>query len=633
MDTASVVGTALEVYNQGWQPVRVAPGSKEAVDPGWPTKAWAPENIGDFEGYNIGLMMGDRMVDIDIDRDEAIGFAHQILPPTSMKHMRDKTVRHYWYTVDQPMPTKVVFADPVHNRPIVEWRTGSHYTVIPPSNHPSGVALEWAPPARWGEPTAVPYALLMSRVRWVAAAALISRHWPEKGSRHAAALAYCGAVAQIEDVELHYRFPRILREAAKLAGDDEADKRGKPQWQTTLKKIEAGEEVTSWGTLVTECGIPKAVVDKIEEWLTPVPDPDLDEEHPDAVYGTIRRNLEMYELLERNERPEVSYLYEPLILDHGLHWLFGRSNAGKSWVCWAIAREIIKQGDRVIIFSFEETINDILDKCQSMGWGGQNLRESLFYSSCDNVKWKDPSTRKNLIQLVQDWSPRMVVFDTANDLLNSSGWDMNDGNHINEMFSTIIKPIMGKTSVVVTDHVTKMGYEGAQTRTSLPIGSQNKFGKARLVWKVETLGTKFGIDNVSKIKMSLEKNRAAVTKTSMTYRIGGGEDGQFVFEQLASEEGIDEEGIDEIVDEIVDWLSDHAVGENRSASQRQIRAGVKRNASIIGKACQVLKEESEKGQRPVHVIRKGSFDQFYHDEYSTTLDFRETDDDEGAEAA
>ena len=160
---------------------------------------------------NIGLLTGEasgNLYDVDADCDEAVTLAAKWLPPTEMVHGRTTRPRtHYWFAApDDAAQGRRTYAyaellpDGVRSdRPqtYLELRGGkaptpAFQTTIPPSIHTSGDQVRWD---KKGMPATVAYADLDQRVRLIAAATLLVRHWPSKC--HEATLALVGALARI----------------------------------------------------------------------------------------------------------------------------------------------------------------------------------------------------------------------------------------------------------------------------------------------------------------------------------------------------------------------------------------------------------------------------------------------------
>jgi|GEM_PF-3426140 hypothetical protein len=159
---------------------------------------------------NIGMLTGEasgNLYDIDVDCDEAVTLAAKWLPPTEMVHGRTTRPRtHYWFAApDDAAQGRRAYAyaellpDGTRSdkpQTYLELRGGkvptpAFQTTIPPSIHTSGDHVYWD---KNGIPATVAYADLEQRVRLIAAATLLIRHWPN--NCHEATLALVGVLAR-----------------------------------------------------------------------------------------------------------------------------------------------------------------------------------------------------------------------------------------------------------------------------------------------------------------------------------------------------------------------------------------------------------------------------------------------------
>jgi hypothetical protein len=225
------VGLAARVYlRRGWGLVELRPRSKAPVQPGWQeTRIGAATVDAIFlPGCNIGLLTGMAsagLVDVDCDTVEARIAATTLLPQTPMAHGRTNgrengQFTHHWYQIvgDLPKTEKFARGEQTPQTPadgnaretpraamqtamqttmLIELRADGCQTMVPPSVHPDGGWL------RWGggrveplEPARVTAATLRQAVARTAAAALLARYWPARGSRDQAALSLAGWLAQ-----------------------------------------------------------------------------------------------------------------------------------------------------------------------------------------------------------------------------------------------------------------------------------------------------------------------------------------------------------------------------------------------------------------------------------------------------
>jgi alkylhydroperoxidase family enzyme len=190
---------ALAYIRRNWNPVPAPHGAKTPIDSGWQKRVITEENVADhFNGQaqNIGVILGptsDGLTDVDLDCHEATELASHFLPQTGAIFGRSSKPRshHLYRTSLAETSGKAVlrYQDPITGSTLVELRVGGEngaQTIFPGSVHKSGEPIEWD---ETGGPAEIDGKELRERVTLLAAAALLARHWPSKGSRHDAALA------------------------------------------------------------------------------------------------------------------------------------------------------------------------------------------------------------------------------------------------------------------------------------------------------------------------------------------------------------------------------------------------------------------------------------------------------------
>src|SRR4051794_5022065 len=210
---------AIAWIQKGFSPVPIPHRSKRPVLQGWERLEMTIELASQYfngKPQNIGLHLGDKYgsTDVDCDCPEAIVAARELLPETGMIFGRQsKPFSHFFYRSDPPVRT-TQFHDPLDHKTLIELRGLSSdgsiglQTVVPPSIHESGEAVRFEKDFD-GTPANIDAEILISRVRRVAAAALLARHWPTEGSRHRAFLALAGVFARagwnLEDAKTFHR--------------------------------------------------------------------------------------------------------------------------------------------------------------------------------------------------------------------------------------------------------------------------------------------------------------------------------------------------------------------------------------------------------------------------------------------
>ncbi|MBZ9736177.1 bifunctional DNA primase/polymerase [Mesorhizobium sp. CA18] len=228
------LSTALDYIGRGWSPLPINFKEKGCYLDGWSDLRISAETAPEYfktEQMNIGVLLGKAssgLTDVDIDCSEALALAAKMLPPTDAVFGRaSKPASHRLYITE--LDATVQLKDPNPNyegqsRMLIEVRSNGAQTVFPPSTHKeTGEPIAWA--ADKG-PTAVDSERLLVAAKTLAAAALLVRYWPAKGSelRHAAAGAVGGFLARCGEAMASHA-ASFVATVATLAGDDEVEDR------------------------------------------------------------------------------------------------------------------------------------------------------------------------------------------------------------------------------------------------------------------------------------------------------------------------------------------------------------------------------------------------------------------------
>ena len=263
--------SAVKRYNdRGEKTVLVVPDKKRPPDRDWAKKAsqghYGPDAFS--ENDNVGILLGEPsgwLVDVDADAPEAVAACGYLMPDTDRIHGRaGKRSSHLWYR-SPGLDCYLKFKD-IDKSALIELRASpSHQTVVPPSVHASGEAIEWE---RDGEPLEMDGELLKKVVAHVAIAALIARHWPkEQGARHELALV-CGGFMAKAMPDDPATACKILETAFRVAGDEDWRDRARAARETIAKaQKDEDKKITGVPRFVREFPYGQKVADAILEWL------------------------------------------------------------------------------------------------------------------------------------------------------------------------------------------------------------------------------------------------------------------------------------------------------------------------------------------------------------------------------
>ncbi len=267
META--VSAAQAYLARGYAPVDIPHGRKGPVRPDWQHLRLVESDLPVVfrNGSNIGLLLGEPsggLVDVDLDCEEARLVAGW-LPETHMRHGRSgRPPTHAWYRA-RPCPERTRKYEDADGATLVELRSTGGQTVVPPSVYPPDPLTGEVDTAVWaefGEPADVDGDDLAQRVAYVAAGALLIRHWPARGMRDEVALALAGTLVRHGWDERDAS--AFIAAVATCAGDEETAARAKKP-EASARRLAAGRHVYGLPTLARLLG--STVVDRLTGWL------------------------------------------------------------------------------------------------------------------------------------------------------------------------------------------------------------------------------------------------------------------------------------------------------------------------------------------------------------------------------
>jgi hypothetical protein len=406
--------TALEAarsyLQRGWMPLPVPFRSKNPGFNGWQnftvTEANLPQHF-NGQQQNIGVLLGKvsgNLVDVDLDCAEAVALVSNFLPTTGAIFGRQTRPRSHWLYI-AVIHSKVTFTDPVTGKRLLEILTNGQQSIFPGSTHKdTGELVQWYED---GDPARVSVTDLRKAVEYLAAATLLTLHWPQEGSRQDAALALAGGLlraAWSED-----KVQRFIGAVCGTAQDEETRSRVQTVISTAAK-LKQGAQATGWPSLAKV--IDKRIVDRVCEWLSikadsqqyekseiasPVAWPELSEDSLYGIAGKIVRTIDPH-----TEADRAALLIQILAafgnaIGRSAHFtaeadrhylnlfavLVGSTSKGRKGTSWGQVRRI-----------FESIDEQWVANCVG---GGLSSGEGLIWSVRDAVEKNEPVKEKGRI--------------------------------------------------------------------------------------------------------------------------------------------------------------------------------------------------------------------------------------------
>jgi len=317
MTGASMVEAARGYVRQNFHVIQVDPKSKEPTNEGWAEERIEEPDVDRIFGagdWNIGIVLGGKsgaIVDCDFDWPEAARVADVVLGmlPSFGRagSLRSHRVARCEEALDIEGPCRhaafnlpsIMKGDPRltgdHPVTVCELRANGHYTLFPPSVHPSGQIVSWGDDGKLTLP-AKSWSTLREQMGLVAFLAAMVRFYPPEGVRNAFSLALGGALLRPmmkaydgEDDKLVATVDELVQVVCRSAGD----KGSGPSWTRragkTLARIKGGSPATGMKTVCQLTALPEECSRVFATWLDP--DDAVHDERPRVLYN--ESNLEI----------------------------------------------------------------------------------------------------------------------------------------------------------------------------------------------------------------------------------------------------------------------------------------------------------------------------------------------------
>ncbi len=421
---ASLNGTgqanrALELFARGLDPVLCAEGEKTPIGNGWQDIRYASEGevAEAFAGpCNIGILLGDNVVDIDLDHAFARRLAPHFLPPTELKHGRPNSPgSHRWYRIDGATPTKKYQFDKLMLLELRANRTdgGRGLQTIISGRHPSG---EYYQMEADGDPAEVTNAELNKQCADLAAATLLRMCWSKvQGERHDAALAIGGMFARGGLDQS--RAEKIIEHALRHDGVDEEWGDRKRAVADSYRAVAKGDRATGTPTVARMFG--DEAVRCLRDWLglAQVTDQEAEEEESKPRFRILTDSE-----IESREPPEM--LVDDIMPAGGLGLLYGLPGALKSFWMVAIALHIqtgrqylgrrVRQGN--ILYTIGEGVSQFGRRPAAFkAWNGIEGDTGASWLTDTPVQLADPADTRAYLRTIESaglGELSLVVMDT-----------------------------------------------------------------------------------------------------------------------------------------------------------------------------------------------------------------------------
>jgi hypothetical protein len=173
------------------------------------------------------------------------------------------------------------------------------------------------------------------------------------------------------------------------------------------------------------------------------------------------------DLRQLGDRPNVTVGLSGLGYPGRRHRWQGPPESAKTTVAYIVLLEEARQGRPVLVVDFEMGPHDARDRFRDLGATDSDLERVLF------VEPETPASENTLDELVQEWQPTVVLFDSSAGAFDLHGLDDNKRADTERLARLLVDPLRDRdVASIVLDHVVK----AQEQRGKWAIGSERKLG-------------------------------------------------------------------------------------------------------------------------------------------------------------
>jgi hypothetical protein len=351
------------------------------------------------------------------------------------------------------------------------------------------------------------------------ATAIIARHVKElaQGERHEHLKHLCGAL--LSRGIAHESAERMLIKAWQLVGGDLAERAPQEVPNTLRTTAVARAEGRATGVPSMERLTPGLFGEL--EIVFSREDPVLVDDNPSTdhrSYGPLGERVLIGKLITEGIEPPT-HLEPEVLLEGAVHWLHGTADTGKTWLAAYLAKHRIEAGENVLIWDKENGPEIYGERLEALSCDPETIDRHLFYHGEPNLRLEDDVIEVYTMRL-EEVDPVLVIYDSARGFLTSAGLEENSNDDLDKWYEGILKPVRNRRcAALILDHDPK---DGNTAR-----GAGRKKDLCDVMWAVKC-PYPFNEDSVGMVRLVLEKGRRGGLPPSVSFNVGGSENG-FVF--------------------------------------------------------------------------------------------------------
>jgi AAA domain len=245
---------------------------------------------------------------------------------------------------------------------------------------------------------------------------------------------------------------------------------------------------------------------------------DVDPSTDGRSYGPLGERILLGKLITEGIEPPT-HLEPEVLIAGAVHWFHGTADTGKTWLAGYLASRRIEAGENVLIWDKENGPEIYGERLEALGCDPETIDRYLFYHGEPNLRLDDDVLEAYTMRL-EEVDPVLVIYDSARGFLTSAGLEENSNDDLDKWYEAILKPVRNrKCAAMVLDHDPK---DGNTAR-----GAGRKKDLCDVMWAVKS-PYPFDESKVGMVRLVLEKGRRGGLSPSVSFSVGGSEEG-FIF--------------------------------------------------------------------------------------------------------
>ena len=291
--------------------------------------------------------------------------------------------------------------------------------------------------------------------------------------------------------------------------------------------------------------------------------------------GPLGERVLIGELIREGIEPPT-FLEPEVLIEGAVHWFFGASESGKTWLVLWLIKKRIEAGERVLLLDKENGPEIVGERLELLGCDPDTIDEYLYYHEEPSLRIEEDALEA-FTDYLDEVQPVLTVFDSARGFLTSAGLEENSNDDLDLFYEALLKPIRNRRlAAAVLDHIP---HDGNHAR-----GAGRKKDLTDIMWNVKCL-LPFDEGRVGEVKLRREKGRRGALPETVSFSIGGVDDGFILRRSAGTLETEDAGGLTDSQHKVLDFLRD--AGE-KGATWRELLAHMNGAKSTLSNAIKTL---------------------------------------------